>query len=146
MVWELLPGEVWEENEFWIDLSWRIDPDGAMGIRQYFESRQDPGTKLTVDEYYGWMFANSVPGLPEKAMAEGRTPLEYMRRYGAFEIAKGVGPIYAAEVDEAELEDTAEDAYGRVYTRASAPKKVNNAGSDCIDQGGGPVSPWPDAP
>ena len=21
------PGEVWEENEFWIDLSWRIDPD-----------------------------------------------------------------------------------------------------------------------
>ena len=124
---EVNPGQVWEENEFWIDLSWRIDPDGAMGIRQYFESRQDPGTKLTVDEYYGWMFANSVPGLPEKAMAEGRTPLEYMRRYGAFEIAKGVGPIYAAEVDEAELEDTAEDAYGRVYTRASAPKKVNNA-------------------
>ena len=22
-------GEVWEENEFWIDLSWRIDPDGS---------------------------------------------------------------------------------------------------------------------
>ena len=23
------PGEVWEENEFWIELSWRIDPDGC---------------------------------------------------------------------------------------------------------------------
>ena len=25
------PGEVWEENEFWIELSWRIDPDGVAG-------------------------------------------------------------------------------------------------------------------
>ena len=25
------PGEVWEENEFWIELSWRIDPDGSLG-------------------------------------------------------------------------------------------------------------------
>ena len=32
------PGEVWEEDEFWIELSWRIDPDGALGIRKYFES------------------------------------------------------------------------------------------------------------
>ncbi len=23
------PGEVWEEDEFWIELSWRIDPDGS---------------------------------------------------------------------------------------------------------------------
>ena len=65
------PGEVWEENEFWIELSWRIDPDGSLGIRQYHESRAHPGSKLTVDEYYGWMFANSVPGLPERAAAEG---------------------------------------------------------------------------
>ena len=61
---EVNPGEVWEENEWWIELSWRIDPDGALGIRQYHESRANPGTKLSVDEYYGWMFANSVPGLP----------------------------------------------------------------------------------
>ena len=36
---EVNPGEVWEENEFWIELSWRIDPDGALGIRKYFESQ-----------------------------------------------------------------------------------------------------------
>ena len=27
--WEVNPGEVWEENEFWIDLSWKIDPDNS---------------------------------------------------------------------------------------------------------------------
>lgn len=31
--YEANPGEVWEENEFWFELSWRIDPDGSLGIR-----------------------------------------------------------------------------------------------------------------
>ena len=59
---EFNPGEVWEENEFWIDLSWRIDPDGSLGIRQWFESDEHPGTPVGVDEYYGRMFTDSVPG------------------------------------------------------------------------------------
>src|SRR4029079_17866584 len=46
------PGEVWEENEMWIDLSWRIDPDGSMGIRKFFESKKAPGTYPGNDEYY----------------------------------------------------------------------------------------------
>ena len=100
---EVNPGEVWEENEFWIELSWRIDPDGSLGIRRYHESRDRPGTKLTVDEYYGWMFANSVPGLPERAAAEGLSPLEFMRRYGAFEISRGQGARHEQEVPAAEL-------------------------------------------
>ncbi|MGH8014006.1 MAG: molybdopterin-dependent oxidoreductase [Candidatus Binataceae bacterium] len=77
-------GEVWEEDEFWIELSWRIDPDGSMGIRKYFESPYRPGCKLKIDEYYRWIFENSVPGLPEAARRENLTPLEYMRKYGAF--------------------------------------------------------------
>ena len=84
---EANPGEVWEENEFWFELSWRIDPDGSLGIRQYFESPYRPGEKVTVDEYYRWIFENQVPGLPEKAAARGMTPLEYMRRYGVVEVA-----------------------------------------------------------
>ncbi|HZQ95496.1 MAG TPA: molybdopterin-dependent oxidoreductase [Candidatus Sulfotelmatobacter sp.] len=84
------PGEVWEEDEFWINLSWAIDPDGSMGIRQYFESPDRPGEKLTVDEYYGWMFEHSVPGLPEAASKEGLTALQYMRKYGAFEVTRDV--------------------------------------------------------
>ncbi|HEU5393969.1 MAG TPA: molybdopterin-dependent oxidoreductase, partial [Candidatus Methylomirabilis sp.] len=81
---EANPGEVWEEAEFWIALSWRIDPDGRLGIRRYFESPYHPGEQITLDEYYGWMFENSVPGLPEAAAAEELTPLQYMRKYGAF--------------------------------------------------------------
>lgn len=117
---EANPGEVWEENEFWMELSWRIDPEGELGIRRYFESKENPGTKLSVDEYYGWMFENSVPGLPEAAAKEDLTPLEYMRRYGAFEIRNKVGALYTETVPAEELADVEVDNYGRVYT--SAPK------------------------
>jgi anaerobic selenocysteine-containing dehydrogenase len=119
------PGEVWEENEWWIELSWRIDPDGSMGIRQYHESRARPGEKLTVDEYYGWMFENSVPGLPQRAAAEGLTPLAFMRRYGAFEIARGQGGLHEREVPAAELRDVAVGDAGQVYTAAPEPATAN---------------------
>ncbi|HIN78121.1 MAG TPA: formate dehydrogenase [Gemmatimonadetes bacterium] len=115
------PGEVWEENEFWIDLTWRIDPDGSLGIREFFESKKIPGEKMTVDEYYGWIFDNSVPGLPEASAAEGLTPLEYMRRYGAFEISNKVGKVYEQSVPDSELEDVRVDEMGRVYSRAPTP-------------------------
>ena len=88
--YEANPGEVWEEDEFWTALSWRVDPDGSMGIRQWFESREQPGTPVSVDEYYGYIFEHSVPGLPEAAAKEGLAPLQYMRKYGAFEVARDV--------------------------------------------------------
>ena len=84
--WEANPGEVWEENEFWIALSWAIDPDGSLGIRRFFESPYRPGERVTVDEYYRWIFENAVPGLPEAAAREGLTPLAYMRKYGVFQV------------------------------------------------------------
>jgi anaerobic selenocysteine-containing dehydrogenase len=122
---EANPGAVWEENELWIDLSWRIDPDGSLGIRKWFESKAHPGEKLTVDEYYAHMFDHSVPGLPEAAAAEGLTPLEYMRRYGAFEIARGMGPLHEQVVSTGELEDVQVDAYGRAFTRSPKPASDN---------------------
>ena len=82
------PGEVWEEDEFWLQLSWRIDPDGSMGIRQHFESPYRPDECISVDEYYQWIFENSVPGLPQAAATEGLSPLAYMRKYGSFEVVK----------------------------------------------------------
>jgi anaerobic selenocysteine-containing dehydrogenase len=122
---EVNPGEVWEENELWIDLSWRIDPDGSLGIRQWFESKEHPGEKLTVEEYYRHLFENSVPGLPEKAMAEGLTPLAYMRRYGAFEIRSKVGALHEEPVPEAELVDVQIGEHGRAYTKAEKPASPN---------------------
>jgi anaerobic selenocysteine-containing dehydrogenase len=103
---EANPGEVWEETEFWIDLSWKIDPDGSLGIRRWFESPNDPSRPVTVDEYYGWMFENSVPGLPERAAAEGLDPLGYMRKYGAVEVAKDIYQVHERTTsDGLEMED-----------------------------------------
>jgi anaerobic selenocysteine-containing dehydrogenase len=96
--YESNPGEVWEEDEFWIELSWRIDPDGALGIRRWFESPYRPGEKLTVTDYYRWIFENAVPGLPAAAGAEGITPLDYMRRYGAFLIESDVHALHERKV------------------------------------------------
>ena len=86
--YEANPGEVWEENEFWIQLSAHVDPDGSLGIRQWFESPYRQGNIITVEEYYQWIFENSVPGLPEAAAKENLAPLAYMRKYGVFEIRK----------------------------------------------------------
>ena len=120
------PGEVWEEVEFWIELSWRIDPDGKLGIRKTFESPYRPGQKITVDELYGWMFENHVPGLPEAARAEGLTPLEYMRKYGAFELRQGVMPTFDKLLSEADLTNaTVDPATGVVYTPAPAAPPSN---------------------
>ncbi|HLL74593.1 MAG TPA: molybdopterin-dependent oxidoreductase [Pyrinomonadaceae bacterium] len=119
------PGEVWEENEFWLEVTWRIDPDGSLGIRKYVESRERPGERLSVDEYYSYIFENSVPGLPERASAEGLTPFEFMRRYGAFEISRKIGAVYEEIVPAEELEDVRIDRFGRVYTKTPKPSSLN---------------------
>jgi anaerobic selenocysteine-containing dehydrogenase len=127
------PGEVWEENEFWMELTWRIDPDGALGIRQFVESKTKPGQRLGVDEYYGYIFENSVPGLPARAAAENLTPLEYMRRYGAFEISRKTGALYEEIVPPAELEDVRVDRFNRVYTKTAKPSSTNIVPVPSID-------------
>jgi anaerobic selenocysteine-containing dehydrogenase len=39
-----------------------------------------------VDEYYSDIFENAVPGLPAAAAAAGMSPLDYMRKYGAYAV------------------------------------------------------------
>jgi len=109
---EFNPGEVWEENEFWIDLSWAIDPDGSMGIRQYFESEEHPGKPIGVDEYYGKMFAENVPGLAEDAEAAGETPLEYMRNRGAYALEGDQRTPYERAVDPSAVDGCTKDEGG----------------------------------
>ena len=100
---ETNPGEVLEENEFLIELSWRIDPDGSLGIRKYFESPYRNGEKITVNEYYQWMFENGVPGLPEASEKEGLSPLEYMRKYGTFTVEDNVYEVHMKELPEDDI-------------------------------------------
>lgn len=121
------PGEVWEENEFWIELSWRIDPDGTLGIRKYHESQKSPGTKLTIEEYYSYIFENSLPGLPEAAQREGVSALEYMQKHGAYEVNKKIGALHEREVNQDELDDTSINRHGRIFSRAPKPQSLNIA-------------------
>ena len=98
-------GQIWEEDEFWIELSWRIDPDGSLGIRKYFESPYRPGSKVRIEEIYRWIFENSVPGLPEAAKKDGLTPLAYMRKYGAFLVEDNVYRTYESPQDNGVVVD-----------------------------------------
>ncbi|HSR50557.1 MAG TPA: molybdopterin-dependent oxidoreductase [Acidobacteriota bacterium] len=105
------PGEVWEEDEFWIELSWRIDPDGELGVRKHFESPYRPGQKVTVEEYYRWIFEHT-PGLPEKAAEHDLSPLDYMRRFGAFEVEESCYRKHETPVGESALTGSLEDERG----------------------------------
>jgi anaerobic selenocysteine-containing dehydrogenase len=113
-------GQVWEEDEFWIELSWRIDPDGALGIRKYFESPYRAGQKLRIEEVYRWIFENSVPGLPEAAKKEGLTPLAYMRRYGAFLVEDNVYRTHEQAPPAKDLEGATVDPVTKVISKGGA--------------------------
>jgi len=92
------PGEVWEEAEFWIALTWAIDPDGSLGARKWYESKRTPGTPVSIDEYFADVF-ESVPGLKDAAAAANTTPLGYMKKYGAFAVPYAGQQRYEAEAD-----------------------------------------------
>ncbi len=137
---EANPGEVWEENEFWFELSWRIDPDGALGIRRYFESPYRPGEKITVDDYYRWIFEEEVPGLAERAASEGMAPLAYMRRYGAVELSSGDYRLDERRLEPADLLGCKPDELGvlrRPVSDDEAPPLVGEAGAVGVLHGDG---------
>ena len=61
----------------------------------------------------------------KKRPLEDLSPLEFMRRYGAFEIKDKIGKIYEETVPPEELDDLREDRQGRVFTRAAKPAGPN---------------------
>lgn len=114
--YEVNPGEVWEEDEFWIELSWRIDPDGSLGIRKHFLSPYKEGEKITIDEYYQYIFEHT-PGLSEAAAKEGLSELHYMRKYGAFEVEAHTYKKNNVEVSADKLEGAVLDEASGIYKK-----------------------------
>lgn len=115
--YEANPGEVWEEDEFWMSLSWRVDPDGSLGIRKFYESPYRPGKRVTTEEYYRWIFENSVPGLPAEAAKLNMTPLEYMRRHGAFLVDSGTYESFEHKLDAKTLSGATTDPLTKKITK-----------------------------
>ncbi|NNE16630.1 MAG: formate dehydrogenase, partial [Saprospiraceae bacterium] len=114
--YETNPGEVWEEDEFWIELSWRIDPNGELGIRKHFESPYRPGEKITIDEYYQYIFEHT-PNLPEAAAKEGLNALDYMKKYGAFEVEPHTYKKNDKEISKEILEGATLDPKTKIYKK-----------------------------
>jgi anaerobic selenocysteine-containing dehydrogenase len=114
--YEVNPGEVWEEDEFWMELSWRADPDGSLGIRKHFMSPYREGEKINIDEYYQYIFENTK-GLPEAAAKEDLTPLQYMRKYGAFHVETSSYHGHMKEIPADKLEGSTTDSNTGVITK-----------------------------
>ena len=98
------PGEVWEEDEFWIELSWRMDPDGDLGIRKHFISPYREGEKMNIDEYYQYIFER-VENLPAAAAKENLTELDYMKKYGAFEVNPTIYEKHENKISDSDMAD-----------------------------------------
>ncbi|MFC4247215.1 molybdopterin-dependent oxidoreductase [Natribaculum luteum] len=138
--YEANPGEVWEEDEFWIDLSWRVDEDGELGIRQYFESpyrdgEGDEPAKMTIDEYYRYVFEHEE-GLQDLAEEKDTTPLEYMKHHGAFQASTNDYELYDEPLDPSVLEedDVYVDQYGTIRRVLSDEIRVELDGGDARDR------------
>ena len=101
---------------------------------------------MTVDDYYGYVFDNNVPGLPEKAAAQGLTPLEYMRKYGAVEIVNGIYRQDERPLTPAELEGAVPDDNGvlrKPITPETQKPLVGEAGAVGIEmEDGSKVAGW----
>lgn len=118
--YEANPGEVWEENEWWVEVTGRMDPDGKLGAREFVESPTRPGELISQDEYWSWIFEHSVPGLPEAAAEEGLSALQYMRKYGCFEVAESNYVPYEKVAAPAPPEGAEVEAEGRVLAAGKA--------------------------
>ncbi len=114
--YEANPGAVWEEDEFWIELSWRLDPNDSLGIKKHFISPYRRGEKIRIDEYYQYIFERT-PGLPEKAAEHGLTPLEYMRKFGAFEVEKTAYNKHLDPLPAQDLKGTNVDAATNIISK-----------------------------
>jgi Molydopterin dinucleotide binding domain len=79
--------------------------------------RGEPGEKLGIDEFYRWIFEHSVPGLPEAARKEDLTPLQYMRKYGAFLIEDEVYGILDKPLAPSERQGATVDPVTGILSR-----------------------------
>jgi anaerobic selenocysteine-containing dehydrogenase len=129
--YETNPGEVWEEDEFWIELSWRMDPDGSLGIRKHFLSPYRPGEKIKIDEYYQYVFEHTK-GLPETAAKEGLSALEYMKRYGAYTVEETSLSKHLEELKPEQMDGAVVDEKTGVITKNGKALGIMSGGKPVV--------------
>ena len=122
-------GEVWEEVEFWANIMVEyVDPDGTLGVKKYWASKEDPTRAVTIAEWYQAAFDN-LPNLRAAAAAnpkykESKYPnYEMMRDMGTWleedniykpqeRSVKKVGDVYHVHGHEYPASEVEKDEYG----------------------------------
>jgi len=122
-------GEIWEEVEFWANIMVEyVDPDGSLGVRDYWASKEDPTRAVTIAEWYQAAFDN-LPNLRKAALMndkykESKYPnYEMMRDMGTWleedniykpqeRSVKKVGDVYHVHGHEYPASEVEKDEYG----------------------------------
>ena len=121
-------GEIWEEVEWWINLAFYIDPDNSLKIRQYWESKRNPGFPVTVMEYFDAAFA-VLPNLNKTAKAlypaSGFPVYEFMRDRGTWEEEANIYDAQEREV-KYDKKDDVFISHGHKYPAKDVQKDEND--------------------
>jgi len=134
-------GEVWEEVEFWATLiAEYVDPDGSLGIREHWASKEDPTKTVTIPEWYQAAFDN-LPNLRAAAAANSKYKdskypnYEMMRDMGTWleedniykpqeRPLKKVGDNYIAHGHEYPDDEVEKDAFGTLMVEHEGEQKA----------------------
>ncbi|WP_428738956.1 molybdopterin-dependent oxidoreductase [Sulfurimonas sp.] len=116
-------GEIWEETEFFANLMvHHVDPDGSLGIRKYWASKNDPSRAVTVPEYFDAALS-LLPRLKETAQKmykdEPFPVYSYMRDHGAWTEKTNV---YKPQEEVLEFDGHNYVAHGKKYPKHEVKK------------------------
>ena len=131
-------GEVWEEVEFWSTMMVEyVDPDGSLGVRDHWASKEDPSRAVTIEEWYQAAFDN-LPNLRKAAKAKypkAKYPnYELMRSMGTWleedniykpqeRELKKIGDVYHAHGHEYPESEVTKDKYGTLLVEGHRGEK-----------------------
>ena len=116
-------GEIWEETEFWMNIMvHHVDPDGSLGVRKYWASKEDPTRCTTIPEWYQAAL-DKLPNLRKAAKAaypDSKYPnYEMMRDRGTW---LEEDHIYRPQERELRKEDGKYFAHGHEYDERDVEK------------------------
>jgi len=116
-------GEIWEEVEFWANImTHHVDPDGTLGVRKYWASKEDPSRAVTIREWYQAAF-DKLPNL--KKAAKEKYPKS---KYPNYEMMRDMGTwneednIFKPQTRDLKVEGDYYIAHGHKYHKSEVTK------------------------
>ena len=118
-------GEIWEEVEFWANIMvHHVDPDGSLGVRDHWASKEDPTRAVTIAEWYQAAF-NKLPNLRKTAAND---PKYKNSKYPNYEMMRDMGTwleednIYKPQERDLKVEGDYYIAHGHKYHKDEVTK------------------------